>query len=380
MENVVLKVLRVDQPIGQFYIGAIRAEVLESIATVDVRDFVNGHPEDIAGIQRQLSTARVTKIGEYVNFDYATFPTSIVIAVDERAASIEPMAGCEGLYQLTIHGYSGGENEEAITIDRSAFIIDGQHRLAGLGYHKKDRPFEVNVSIFVGVDMADKAEIFSTVNLAQTKVNRSLVYDLFSYAKSPSPFKMAHEVVIALVRDQDGPFYQRIKRLGIATPGIDEKETLSQATVVRGLLRHFPSNPDQERNKGFLGLASRPAPKDSFRQHIFTPFYRNEDPVAVFSIVSNFFAAVRERWPTAWNSSDQGFILNRTNGYNALIRFLQDAYLSKTDTPRIVGQDEFSSVFNTIDLPASTFTTKNFAPGSSGSSALYKTLLQAANL
>ena len=82
-----------------------------------------------------------------------------------------------------------------------------------------NQSFEVNVAIFIGVDIADQAAIFSTVNLAQTKVNRSLVYDLFEYSKTRSPEKTCHDVAVLLDRVPESPFFEKIKRLGVATEG-----------------------------------------------------------------------------------------------------------------------------------------------------------------
>lgn len=44
------------------------------------------------------------------------------------------------------------------------------------------------------------AYIFSMVNLAQTKVSKSLVYDLFEFSKSRSPRKRAHTIAVAIDR------------------------------------------------------------------------------------------------------------------------------------------------------------------------------------
>lgn len=380
MTSLTIKVLKVDQPIGEFYIGAIQSDVLNSIATVDIREFLDDKAKELAGIQRRLSKVRVKEIGRYVNFDYATFPTSIVIAVDERCVDLRSINGCPDLYELTISEFISDDPSESIPLDQSAFVIDGQHRLAGLEQLANDRKFELNVSIFVGADLADKAEIFSTVNLAQTKVNRSLVYDLFAYAKAPSPFKTAHEITIALDREDGGPLAARIKRLGVATPG-RSAETLSQATVVRGILRHLPKDPDVERNKGFLGLSRQPANGESWRQQIFAPFYRNDDTVSIFRIMSNYFSAVRETWPTAWADDDEGAVLNKTNGYDALMRFLQNAYLSiVSDRPRVVKEDEFGSIFRKMKVPANKFNVENFPPGSSGASQLYKLFMSQSEL
>ncbi len=53
--------------------------------------------------------------------------------------------------------------------------------------------------------MAQQANIFSTVNLSQTKVNRSLAYDLFALAASRSPQKTCHDIAVALDRGKNSP-------------------------------------------------------------------------------------------------------------------------------------------------------------------------------
>jgi len=138
---------------------------------------------------------------------------------------------------MVIRGFTDEDTGEVHNLSDAAFILDGQHRLAGLKTYNKEKPFEVNVSIFIGLDKSDQAEIFSKVNLTQTRVNKSLVYDLYTYQEKPSPTKTAHKLSIALDQDEGGPLSGRIKRLGITSPGRDA-ERLSQATVVRGILKH----------------------------------------------------------------------------------------------------------------------------------------------
>ena len=375
MTEIKLRVLKVDQPIGEFYIGAIDARELNRIATVDVREFRDSRAKSIAGIQRNLSPTRLKEISNYVNFDYATFPTSVVIAIDERCAKLLPVKGCAGLYDLVISSFEGDDEEAPIPIEETAFIIDGQHRLAGLENLEEQRNFEVNLSIFVGADLADKAEIFSTVNLAQTKVNRSLVYDLFSYANSPIPFKMAHEVTIALDQDSGGPFFEKIKRLGVTTP-TRKQETLSQATVVKGILRHMPRNPDKEKNKGFLGFATRSEPGEDWHDRIFVTYYRSDDDISVFKILTNYFRAVQRTWPGVWDDDEEGFILNRTNRYNALMRYLKDCYLYLVETPSVVRTERFAEIFGGMQIAAKEFTSDRFKPGSSGASELYRLFVE----
>lgn len=376
-----LRVLKVSQPIGEFYIGSIESRDLIEISTVEIREFLQGNPDDLAGIQRKLSKSRLKELAEYVNYDFATFPTAVVLAIDERCVRIEEIDGCEGLFEMIVEGYEGLDESDTIPLGKSALVIDGQHRLAGLEHLNGEKSFDVNVSIFVGVDIADKAEIFSKVNMSQTKVNKSLVYDLFSYASNPSPYKSAHEVAIALNKDEEGPFYRKIKRLGTATPGFGKVETLTQATVVEGMLRYFPKNPDLEKNKGFLGMFQEEELGEDWRVKIFSPFYRKGDSVPVFQIMTSYFRTVQNKWPTAWNDVEEGFILNRTNGYNALMRFLPHAYNAVvTENPRVVKQSEFDEVFSKIHVQSNELVSDNFKPGSSGASELYKRFLKESGL
>lgn len=370
-----LKVLKVSQPIGEFFIGSIDAKSLLEITTVDVRAFGEGKAGTIDGIQRELSKSRLRDLNQYVNLEYATFPTSIILAIDSRCVSLQEQAGCAGLYNLTVSAYDGSEGDDPIPLDASAFVIDGQHRLAGLEHRDPDKPpFEVNVSIFVGADIADQAEIFSRVNLAQTKVNKSLTYDLLEYAKDKSPYKVAHDVVVALNADGRGPFFDKIKRLGVRTPGKD-RETLGQATVVSGLLRHLPPNQEKERSKSIFGFSRRVEPNESWRNRVFVDFYRNDDFTSIFLNVSNFFDAVAGKWPDAWHEPEEGQILCRTTGFNALIRFFKDAYLSLAKEPRVVSRSEFEEVFKRVSITGDQLNKDNYVPGSTGQSRLYNDLV-----
>ena len=377
MNELSIKVLRISQPLGEFYIGSIDSNTLLSITRTDVRKFTeSGNPGSIDGIQRELSNSRLKDLREYVNLDYATFPTSVILAIDHRCVELKEC--CDHLsdvFYLKVKPYDGHEDGDPIPIEQSALIIDGQHRLAGLKNRDTGKgPFQVNVSIFVGADIADQAEIFGRVNLAQTKVNKSLAYDLFTYAKEKSPYKVAHDIVLALNNDIGGPFHHRIKRLGVNTPGI-EGEMLAQATVVNGLLRHLPPYQERERSKSLLQLSWKREEKESWRQRIFVDFYREDEFVNIFLNVSNFFEAVSDKWPAAWNNPQEGQILARTTGYNALIRFLKDVFLELAyDQPRIVKKSEFADVFDKINIDETSLNKEIYIPGSTGQGLLYRHL------
>ena len=294
MEQISIFAQKISQPIGEYYIGKSTALNLLKICKFDFRrmSFSNGYM-DFLGIQRQVSEKRANEIARYAGTIDAVFPTAVVISIPQRCVSVTPRA--DGLIdELSIHSYVNLDSPElSISLDEVASIIDGQHRLKGIE-NSKDLNVELPVAIFVDLDPATEASIFSVVNLAQTKVNKSLVYDLFALAHSRSPEKTCHEVVVALDRMDVSPFRSRIKRLGRATEG-RFGETLSQATMVRGLLPYITSDALADRDRGKRFGFWDPIVGPESRRRIFYEFFRNNEDERILATVLNYFNAIAEK-------------------------------------------------------------------------------------
>lgn len=378
-----IPVLKISQPMGDFYTGSIDAEDLVRIADFDVRRIQQGEGlETYLGIQRELNQARVREIRQYVTGPDATFPTAVVLAVAERCVELRPACDQESsFFVLKLSNYvADGDEENWILYRQIARVIDGQHRIEGLrGY--EGAPFQVNVSIFIGADLPDQATIFSTVNLAQTKVNRSLVYDLFDLARSKSPEKMAHNVAVALDRTEGSPFYKGVKRLGTSTPG-RYGEGLSQATFVAPLLQYMSGDQMQtlkDRQAGRRGAKFEDL-KQKWDRLVLRPFFLEDRDVDLADLIWNYFEAVSDKWPEAWLGNIEQGMLHRTNGFNALMRFFRPAYLSLSKPGELTSKEQFATIFNRIGLTSSDFTTRRFVPGTSGATDLYKELVAQSGL
>lgn len=267
-----------------------------------------------------------------------------------------------------------------MAVDKIAFIIDGQHRVAGLEGLEDYREFDVNISFFVGASEADKAEIFARVNQAQTKVDQSLVVDLASYYEERGPVKFAHEVVLAMNKDDEGPFHDKVKRLGKADPGKGRIQTLAQATVVKAIVDYITSDPEAERNKRYKGIFRSRRQSDEWSKFIFQPFYDENDDSGLFLCLTNYFSAIKNRWPESWDDAPTGSILNRTTGYAALMRFLRPVYLAHCTKGEILSRRTCEEIFNKISIDDSEFTREVFIPGSSGISSLYRRLIDESGL
>lgn len=368
--EIFVPVFPVEQPIGCFYIGVMPSKDLFKISYADIRE-IESDFDNYIGIQRRLNKDRVRDIAEFVGSIDATFPTSVVLAVPGNCAEFLS----DG--RLRIFEGIDPSTGEKIDLDKVARILDGQHRVEGLKVAGNEI-FQIPVSIFVDADLADQAYIFATVNLAQTKVNKSLVYDLLDHAKARSPQKTAHEIVVAFDRLPNSPFYKSIKRLGAATPG-REGETLAQATVVNGILPLISKNP----NKDQYALAkskwfSKGLETLSFEEAPLRQLWIDEKDSEIAKILLEYFKAVQERWPSAWSSRERGNILPRTNGYMALIRLFKNIYLKErfmmNDDNWLIDKSVYAKYFAESDLEDKDFTVENFKPGTSGSASLYKKL------
>lgn len=372
-------VSEVNQKSGAFYSATLTAQDLVEITYSDVRRMVKDEREveRYLGVQRPLNKSRVARIREYILSPDPTFPTAIIIAVDERCVKFDPEKNEMSLVEFI----SDEEDQESIPFERIAKVLDGQHRLAGFlnefeEYDIGGDVFDLNVSIFVGADISVQAQIFATVNLAQTKVSKSLVYELEDLSKVRSPFRTAHKIAVALDGFEDGPFYKRIKRLGFVTPG-RTSETITQAAFVEALTDLISRNPSQDRNTILDGGKLSRADNKEFERLPFRNLFIDKEDMEIAENVNNFFTAVREKWPESWaDTSRKSGILPKTNAFRALMRFLRDLYprLSSSVGKKVIPVSAFAEELNNVDLRDRDLTSRNFKPGSSGQSAFYKVL------
>lgn len=362
------------QPIGQFYIGVISYRDLIQISFADMRR-IERELDRYVGIQRKLMPQRVVEIGRFVNTIDATFPTSIVLAIPGACARYD-----EATRELVLSESTDEATGEKIAHYEIAKILDGQHRIEGLKALTSG-VFQLAVSIFVEEDIADQAYIFATVNLSQTKVNRSLVYDLLDYTTARSPQRSCHDIAVAVDRHERSPLKDMIKRLGNATPG-RTGETLTQATFVDSLLPMISIDPLGDREK----LARGKAPKFDAAEYAKVPFrhlWLAERETDIAKSLMEYFAAIAERWPISWASRERGNILPRTNGFRALMRLLKNIYLRQFPQPTydvVIDKEMIAGSLRSIDLKDGDFTTELFPPGTSGEKLLYDRLRSGAGV
>ncbi len=413
--ELLLDIIEIRQRVGSYYIASIKTKDLLEISSVDrMRMEKEGDCRaSYLGIQRRLDESRVKKIAEYVKNRDSAFPTSILLAVTEDCAEI--IKDETGLH-LKLKDFS--DDDIKLKIDNQiinnsykdnylkggiAKILDGQHRLAGLAYainslqgnqltlfddeNNKEllerlENFELNVSIFIGYDIHEQAKLFGIVNLAQTKVNKSLVYNLEEYSKSRSPQRVCHNIAKLLDQSMQSPFYERIKMLGYKTEGRNYIEPLTQATFVEALISLISKNPEKDRDilnrqrlfkKGEIEIYSN-SEKAKF---IFRDFFEQEKDGEMLDIIWNYYSAIKKKWPNAWDDVENS-LLPKNNCFRALIRFLRDKYpeLVSKENKGIPSVEEFENLFKKFEILDEDFDSSKgiFPRGDGGMSKFYKYL------
>ena len=106
---------------------------------------------------------------------------------------------------------------------------------------------------------------------------------------------------------------------------------------------------------------------------IFRKLFTDGNDEAIYANIARYFAAVRDRWPDAWEETTKGnSILVKTTGFLALCRFLRDVY-SKSQGD-LLDRSYCLNIFDKVELKDKDLVADNFPSGSVGQRQLYDRL------
>ncbi|QXC10192.1 DGQHR domain-containing protein [Aeromonas sp. FDAARGOS 1408] len=345
-----VKYLSVKQPIGNFYLTSIDASILAKFADATER----GESPD--AVQREQSATRIKEISEYCSDTDATFPTPIIIAVNLSA-------------DVNI-------DEDYIYFDENSNIgdvIDGQHRLKGLMKSKYINDFQLPVVFMFDLEPYQKAYVFSIINSKQTRVNMSLIYDLFALSKTRSPYKTCHEIARALNKDPESPFYRRLKMLGKKEKGQDAA-TLSQGTFIKYFLELISKNPDKDSRDIKREISLNDDPSLPLRR-----YFISEADAVIHKIILNLFSGLRDVFRKEWEDPN-GYILSKSIGFGAIIKIFPQLYMvgaQQNDLSREFFADAFKKIKNNLDQNGTEITSENYGSNEQARAQLAADLLNA---
>jgi DNA sulfur modification protein DndB len=214
------------------YLFSAHPEYLLKICYVSHR--AKGKASDIDAYQRMVSRGRLSKIRTYI-LEGGIFPTNIVISVQDaerlRFDRGKQEAGSDGATFGWLH---------IVPTYKSAWVIDGQHRLFAYSGQPNAATAELSVLAFAGLPASKQAELFIDINGEQRRVKKNLLQDLYAelHWSSSDPHDRIAAVISKAIQqldeDPDSPFYARILR---ADESRSLKRCISLTTVFRSLDR-----------------------------------------------------------------------------------------------------------------------------------------------
>lgn len=346
-----------EQPIGSFFLTTVPASHLLKFYEITRRQYLDDKAE---GTQRQYGS-RIKEIATYCNTMDAAFPTSIILA-------------------LKHDGYIHDKNNCTIEILDKAEIIDGQHRILGLELAKKDYGNEIEekftfpcVFLLEPTDQ-QKAFVFATINGKQTKVNKSLVYDLFGISEKQDPYNILHTLARTLNFSEDSPFYQKLKMLGKKSDNVST-ESLTQGTFVDTLIEKISKDPLRDRDLIKKEKINEIPKNESL---IFQDYMLKGKGELLFPLFKNIFNAVKNTWPNEWEIHDT-YILSKTTGYIGIMKGI-DKFIKYGRVNGVLTEKYFNFIFfkvkeNMVENKIK-FTSDYFPPGGKGENKLRDILIE----
>lgn len=180
----------------ELYLFPLNSKILRQVCYVTPRSKEN--PNEV---QRLLNLKRAKEIGEYIKGDTSLLPNAVVVSLTSEV-KINP---------------TGKQNEVVIQFPsekgKYAYILDGQHRLAGFDY-SDGIEFDLPVVALYNADEHLRGKVFADINSKQVKVTDVHLLSLYYQIKElPSEEAATMDVVQRLAKDDDSPLHGKIKLL-----------------------------------------------------------------------------------------------------------------------------------------------------------------------
>ncbi|RVT51322.1 DNA phosphorothioation-associated DGQHR protein 1 [Rubrivivax albus] len=339
--------LRVRQPMGEYFVVVLPAELLLRVAYSDrlsARISADGQSYELEGTQRLLQPKRLNAIADYINRSDAAFPNTIILAANIRPEDglsegedpDDDRAQANASRRWTIQEGDKGHVLTIPTGDKLAAVIDGQHRLFAFAEAREQRyEMELICSVFLDLPKPYQAQLFATINSTQKPVDKSLTYELFGYNidEEPedhwSPDKLAVFLTRRLHVDEElmSPLRGRISIAPIKDQPLEKLQEsaewrVSTAVVVEGIMRLITTNPKKDTSDLLDGSrkprsALRGLRKD--RSPLRDVYLDNQDKI-LYTIVINYLKACEKLF---WASAAKDSFITRTVGFQALFDVLR---------------------------------------------------------
>jgi len=309
----------------------MKASHLTQIAYASVR----GEDDEAGAVQRVLNSRRISGVKDFV-LQGGDFPNCIVLNWSGPGLRLDVKSGT-----ISIHDEP-----------RSAQIIDGQHRVAGLTeaikVDKTIANIDIPVALYQNLNTQQCADIFLSINTEQKPVSRTLVFDLYGIASDhliDQTALRAKDIATALNETDNSPYNGFIKFPGTTRM----RGGIALSTVVTALKPIID-------NKGPLDLAGI---RELERQT---------------SVILNLFSALKEKYGEQWEATDNAFLY--ASGFMAALQFFRNKLIDYCKLQKSFKQ---TTISDAITLKSANLIKQSEVRGQSGGTAvnaIYERLIE----
>ncbi|MFA5571057.1 MAG: DGQHR domain-containing protein [Sphaerochaetaceae bacterium] len=288
---------------------------------------VDVHDDSLPSYQRIIKKNRLSGIRKFIN-DGGFFPNSIIVSFEAEGRSPR--------FDQAPSYFKGDYEDTQIGIlhlpryYRSAYIIDGQHRLYGYSDSKYANNNQIPVVAFVNLDKTKQIELFMQINENQKAVPKNLRNtlnaDLLWEDKDKNNQREALRLRIAMKLGQDpkSPLFNKVH--------IGENEKKSKNTVT------LENIEDGLKASKFFNTYS----KNVLSKNGFFDKENNEKTFSViYKYINSCFSYLKENLTEAWEADPP--VLTSNNSINALFRILGDIVES------LIDKGELSNPIESLD-------------------------------
>lgn len=284
-----------------FYCFTIKAQDLLKIAFINHRSL--NDPDGAPSYQRLVSRTRLKQVRTFLEKG-GFFPNNLLVNFS-RKVRFEPISKADD------SGIAYG-NLTLPNRYRSAWIIDGQHRLyAFAGLQKKSKEANLIVVAFEGLRKEEEADLFVTINHEQKTVPKTLLDDLEGELKwgSANPTErigaLAARLIGFLNQDPGEPFHNRVTRQGLRPT---DDVCLTVPSIKAALQKSGLLGRAQFNNQEYL-----PGPLSGPTDHATMERAR--------TVLNGYFGSIRTANGNLWGKGRESFICTNT-GVHAFILLL----------------------------------------------------------
>lgn len=253
-------------------------------------------------LERKLSMTKANAIKDYLQDKENLMPNNIIINFDSvDSIDVASLDGTEDAYRLTFKPIAEQQEDDDGETElpnrrggKYGYVVDGQHRGYGAHLSSVAGTMMLPVTAIWNAPKEVAYKTFADINLEQTKVPKLLTL----YIK--------HE----------------IKNMDVTeSQAFEITEALNGAGPLQGKIRFF-----QDETDTWVNSPAFVAGVEDITTGVLAHLRKGKDKgtAAIVAILNDYFMAVKDAWPSAWNSKTH--VLTKAMGIDLMLKTFERVY------------------------------------------------------